>query len=264
MRSVFRYRFFTVLSAGIASIRYSFFPRKIEHGDRKILRKYFPYYARMQPKFKREFERKLERILTRKQFYGRGGIDEVTQEMELLIGATLTMVVFGWKRVHLPNFNKILVYPNAYYSTINKTYHRGEVNPKLGVIVVSWRCFLEGLLDESDGVNLGIHEIAHALKLENVIRENNEYCFLDARSRAQFNQLMRKEMERMREGQLSPFREAALINEDEFFAVALEIFFESPEILKAQRPEFYTIMVQLMQQDPLVVSPKANLEDQAS
>ncbi|MFC3878586.1 zinc-dependent peptidase [Algoriphagus namhaensis] len=246
--------FYSIADA-FSALRFSFFAKKLSMADRRILQNHFPYYARMNPKFKPEFERKLERMISSKEFIGRGGIDEVTQEMELLIGATLTMVLFGWKGIQLPHFNRILIYPNAYYSTVTKTYHRGEVNPKFGLIVVSWRCFLEGLVDESDGVNLGIHEIAHALKLENLISRNDEYGFLDPNTKRQYRAHMQEEMKQMKAGKFSPFRSNAMIDEDEFFAVVLEYFFEKPQSFQKHRPDFYQTLVHLLRQNPLVVSP---------
>lgn len=255
MRYYFMSKFFGVIWDTFSELRYSVFSKKLQLSDKKILKKHFPYYARMNPKFKKEFEKKLERVLASKEFIGRGGIDVVTEEMELLIGATITMVVFGWRGVHLPHFKRILIYPNAYYSTVTKTYHRGEVNPKFGLIVVSWRCFLEGLLDESDGVNLGVHEIAHALKLENIISRNEEYNFLDQKIKTKYREHMEQEIKTMQEGGASPFRSNALINEDEFFAVVLEYFFEKPQSFQEHRPRFYETLVMLLKQNPLVVSP---------
>lgn len=254
----FRFLFdlFGKIYEAVSKLKFSIFPRKLSESDREILTNYFPYYARMNPKFQKEFEVKLEQILTAKTFHGRGGIEQVTQEMEILIGATITMVVFGWKSVVLPNFDKILIYPDTYYSTINHQYHRGEVNPRFGLIVVSWRCFLDGLINESDGVNLGIHEVAHALKLENYIYSNEEVEFLNPDIKRQYILFMNQEIELLKNGKASFFRESAKLNEDEFFAVSLECFFEKPEKFLKERPEFFKTMTLLLQQNPLVVSPK--------
>jgi len=240
-------------------LRLTLFPRKLERSDLQILVDRFPYYSRMNKKFKKDFEKRLQYILSSRQFYSRGGLQEVTEEMEVLIGATITMVIFGWKKVRLPHFRKILIYPNQYYSSINRAYHEGEVNPNFGIIVLSWRAFLEGLSDEGDGINLGVHEVAHALKLENQIKRNNEFNFISPRLLQEYRGYMANEIKLMESGKESPFRENALINEDEFFAVVLENFFERPEIFSKKRPEFYKVMTLLMQQDPLVVSPKIAL-----
>jgi Mlc titration factor MtfA (ptsG expression regulator) len=165
----YRGQYFYRISWWFSEARANLYPRKLTIADVQLLERSFPYYRNLNAGHRNEFKKKLSRILSVKEFIGRGGIEEVTPKMEILIGATIVMVTFGWKRLRLPHFKKILIYPNAYYSSITKSYHQGEVNPKYGLIVVSRSCFLDGLKDDRDGVNLGIHEIAHALKLENQI-----------------------------------------------------------------------------------------------
>jgi MtfA peptidase len=237
----------------INEARWKLFPRKVSPEEIRFLDTHFPYFARLKPIHRLEFLRKLETILSTKRLVPRGGLEEVTSEMEVLIGATITMVIFGWKRLRLAHFHTILVYPNAYYSTVKKVYHRGEVNPKHGLIVVSWKCFVEGMADPSDGVNVGIHEIAHALKLANLIETDGEHEF-NPKAWAEYNHWVPAEMERLRKGLPSLFRESAALNEHEFFAVALESFFECSQDLKNYHPKLYQALVQLLRQDPLVLS----------
>ncbi len=231
--------------------RFLLFKRKLTDSDLSFLEKYFPYYLRLNPKHKKEFLVKLEMILSSKKFVPRGGLEEVSTQMEVLISATIAMVTFGWRRLRLAHFHTILIYPNAYFSTSNKTYHRGEVNPRLGLIVVSWRCFVEGFMDAKDGVNLGIHEIAHALKLANQIESDGEKEF-DSRAWANYKSLVPAELEKVKTGENSLFRKAATLNEHEFFAVALENFFERPWEFFTERQELYLSIVQLLKQDPRV------------
>lgn len=231
--------------------RFLLYRRRLSPEDLIFLEKYFSFYNRLNTKHKKEFLVKLEMILSSKKFVPRGGLEEVSSEMEVLISATIAMVTFGWKRLRLAHFHTILVYPNAYYSTSNKTYHRGEVNPRFGLIVVSWRCFVEGFLDEKDGVNLGIHEIAHALKLANQIDSDGEKEF-EPHAWTKYKSLVPFELEKVRSGENALFREAALLNEHEFFAVAIENFFERPWEFFNERQELYLSIVQLLKQDPRV------------
>jgi MtfA peptidase len=231
--------------------RFLFYKRKLTKEDLTFLEKYFSFYTKLNPKHKKEFLLKLEMILSSKKFVARGGLMEVSSEMEVLISATIVMVTFGWKRLRLSHFHTILIYPNAYFSTSNKTYHRGEVNPRFGLIVVSWRCFIEGFLDEKDGVNLGIHEIAHALKLANQIDSDGEKEF-DPKAWKAYKSLVPAEIEKVKTGENSVFRESATLNEHEFFAVALENFFERPWEFFQARQELYFALVGLMRLDPRV------------
>ncbi|PZX61327.1 hypothetical protein LV84_00315 [Algoriphagus ratkowskyi] len=220
--------------------------------EKAILENTFPYYQRLNQKHKDEFVRKLEMVLIGKSFIARGDIREVTPEMKILIGATIIMVTFGWKDLRLLHFKKILVYPSTYYSTISKQYHRGEVNPRHGIIALSWSCFLEGMENQKDGVNLGIHEVAHALKLENQIYYNSESDFFNPEVYDSFQLLANKEIEKVKAGYLTVFRSSAGLNEDEFFAVALETFFEKSHEFFQYNPELYGTLIRLMRQDPRV------------
>jgi MtfA peptidase len=176
--------------------------------------------------------------------------------MKLLIGATAVMVSFGFENVHLRHFSKILIYPDDYFSTINKQYHQGEVNPRLGIIVLSWQNFLNGFTGKHDGVNLGIHEMAHALNLENRIHYNRESNFFNPQKWKRFIVEAKKELENMKNGESDFFRASAAINSHEFFAVTLEAFFEKPIEFRSYNGGLYKSLVFLLQQDPIVLTGK--------
>jgi Mlc titration factor MtfA (ptsG expression regulator) len=150
--------------------------------------------------------------------------------------------------VYLSHFNKILVYPDDYYSSLTKHFHKGEVNPAFGIIVLSWKSFVDGYIHPTDSVNLGLHEMAHALRLENIIH-NEEYHFFDPALIDQLDSYAHS----ICSGQFteSPFfRNYACVNTHEFFAVAVENFFERPVQFKTALPALYSILAQLLNQDP--------------
>jgi Mlc titration factor MtfA (ptsG expression regulator) len=106
--------------------------------------------------------------------------------------------------------------------------------------------------DPSDGVNVGIHEIAHALKLANLIETDGEHEF-NPKAWSEYTQWVPEEMDRLRKGLPSLFRESAGLNEHEFFAVVIESFFERSQDLKNYHPKMYQALVHLLRQDPLVL-----------
>ena len=142
-----------------------------------ILKNNFPFYNKLELRKKKEFERKVQYFIHMKEFIPRQ-LDFVTDEMKVLISACAVQLTFGYPKVFLSHFKRILIYPDAYYSTINNSFHKGEVNPRLQAIVLSWKSFVQGYLDQNDGINLGLHEMAHAMRLENMIF-NNEVDFFD-------------------------------------------------------------------------------------
>jgi len=136
---------------------------------RDILQKYFKYYQALSPTDKAKFERKVALFVYGKQFIPRQ-IAEVTIEAKVLIAACAVQLTFGLSEFPIRHFNKILVYPNGYYSRISKRYHKGEVNPRFGIIVLSWQSFVEGYVYPDDSFNVGLHEMAHAIRLEAIVR----------------------------------------------------------------------------------------------
>jgi len=215
---------------------------------KEILQKYFGYYQLLSPSNQAKFERKVCNFLYSKRFIPRN-VDEITIEAKILIAASAVQLTFGLPGIYLQHFDKILVYPNEYYSSITRQYHKGEVNPRFGIIVLSWKNFVEGYIHHRDSVNLGLHEMAHALRLENIIR-NAEYKFFDEVLVRRFDEHARDVCRNLNRYE-DFFRPYACANEHEFFSVAIENFFERSEMFKRQVPELYGILCRLLAQDPL-------------
>jgi len=132
------------------------------------LQKYFKYYNALNPTDKKLFENRVQKFINLKQFIPRG-MEKVTDEMKALIAGSAIQLMSGFPKIYFAHFRRILVYPDNYYSDISMQYHKGEVNMG-GLIVLSWKNFVDGYIDQTDGRNLGLHEMAHALRLENAIR----------------------------------------------------------------------------------------------
>jgi hypothetical protein len=61
------------------------------------------------------------------------------------------------------------------------------------------------------------------------------------------------EMEQIQEGKNDFFRKRGGADAHEFFAVALENFFERPEEFQKRKPLLFTVLVKLMRQNPIVL-----------
>lgn len=218
---------------------------------RLILQKSCLYYQQLSSGNKATFERKVQRFIMLKKFVPRQ-LSHVTVEMKVLISAAAVQLTFGLPNVYLRHFRTILIYPDTYYSTISHKYHKGEVNPAWGIIVLSWRNFVEGYVQPGDSINLGLHEMAHALRLENMIR-NAESGFLDEDLMDKWEVLSLRELYKIRKGENHFFRNYAGSNEEEFFAIAVENFFERPLEFWGHMPELYKVMCLILNQDPLLL-----------
>jgi len=215
---------------------------------RKLLEKSFAYYRELGPAERRRFERRVAEFLVDKEFTARGDLP-VTEEMKTLVAACAVQLTFGLPPVRLRHFRQIILYPEAYFSTVDRRYHLGEVNAA-GAIVLSWKHFVEGYRVPNDARNVGLHEMAHALLLENRTRYNGEYDFLDQRSLDYFLECAEAEHARSQRGEPGLLRAYAHTNPAEFFSAAVEVFFENPAVMTREAPQLYGALKDLLHQDP--------------
>lgn len=226
----------------------SFAFTKIQEKYRLTLQKYFRYYQVLNPVEKKLFEKRVQKFINLKTFIPRE-METVTDEMKALIAGSAIQLMNGFPKIYFAHFKRILVYPDNYYSEISMRYHKGEVNMG-GLIVLSWKNFVDGYIDHKDGRNLGLHEMSHALRLENAIR-NEEYGFLDDELLKTWTDLCYREIHKMEDGESDFFRSYAATNSHEFFAVAVENFFERSQDFHDWHPKMYNTLAQMLNQDPL-------------
>lgn len=222
--------------------------RPLDYRYRKILNRYFSYYHLLNSKEQKLFKQKLQYFIHIKQFIARD--IKMTDEMKVLISACAVQLTFGFPKVMLSHFKRILIYPNDYYVTINRKYHKGAVKSRLQAIVLSWKNFVQRYIEDNNGKNLGLHDMTHALQLENRIF-NKKAGFLDNNTLDQWHQLAGKEIEKIRMGQSTMFRNYGGTNQDGFFSIAVENFFEHPQKFNKLMPELFKLMTKLLRQNLL-------------
>lgn len=213
------------------------------------------YYRHLAPAQRRRFERRVQRFINTRRFIARGKNFKLRDEMKARIAGAAVELTFGFRQFDFEHFTKILVYPNSYYSNITKKYHQGEVNPR-GFLVLSWQAFEQGYSDPEDGVNLGVHELAHAMKLENKI-QNANFRFFNASAIHALESYYQQHLASLRAGSDLLLRPYAAVNLHEFFAVCCENFLERPQAFMKHHPALYAIMRELLRQDPLALQATA-------
>ena len=219
--------------------------KKLPVGQRAILETQFIFYTKLSAKEQTYFEHRVVSFIKDKNFIGRSGL-EMTDEVKVLISSTAVMLTFGFRDYYIGLIDKIFVYPDAFYSNTNRDYHKGEFNPKLKALVLSWYDFKQGYNIGDDNLNLGIHEFAHAIHF-NSIKEKDVSSTL---FRDSFNELttllsnnksLRKELIESKY-----FRAYAFTNQFEFLAVLIEYFMETPLDFKNQFPSIYDKVKQML------------------
>jgi MtfA peptidase len=213
------------------------FPKKLTVNQKQILEKEFSFYRRLHSKKKLYFEHRVATFIKKYPFIGKEEI-LITDEMKIIIAATYVSLTFGMRHYHISLFNKIILYPSAYFSTTNQVYHKGEFNPIMKAVAFSWEDFILGHQTTNDNLNLGLHEFSHILHFHG-LKSNDPSAIL---FNDQYNKVITYYNDANLNKKLSEqgyFREYAYENRFEFIAVILEHFFETPEIFKMKYPNLF-------------------------
>ena len=223
---------------------------EISPAYRQYLSRHFPFYNRLSNKGKRIFEGRVQKFINKKEFIRRDSIHEVTDEMKVLIAGSAIQLTFGYPDMYFDRFVTIFIYPDEYYSRLSGAYHKGEVNAA-GVIVLSWKSLKEGFEDQADGIHLGLHEMAHALRvIKKLDDEEESYQFFDSKKMQAFDLEAYREIAKMTEGEEpSLFRDYGATSIEEFFSVSVEVFFEKPDAFFAYNPILYSALAGVMKMD---------------
>ncbi|MEM9681591.1 MAG: zinc-dependent peptidase [Bacteroidota bacterium] len=211
----------------------------------RVLKQKFTFYNRLSPKEQRVFRHRVAKFLRDKEFITRDNL-ELTDEIRVLISATAMMLTFGFKDYLIDILSVVVVYPKPFYSKTNETYHKGEMNPKLGTIVFSWEDFEEGYDISNDNLNLGVHEFGHAIHLNSFSNDDISAMIFNNGFLALKTYLKDNEPIRQKLIKSKYFRAYAYTNQFEFVAVLMENFIETPQEFRTQFPEVYGYMKRML------------------
>ncbi len=207
------------------------------------------YFRKLSPAAKDIFAARTNELQQTWTFHG---VDmEVDQEMEYLISATAVQLSFGYREFLFDGFENIYLHPEPFFVKQFNGELRGAVSP-LGVIHLSWKNFTNGYSQEHDGINLGLHEMAHALFVSLAL-----YTPKTLPERAKLNTWMQRAdriIDMDCEEYQTFFRKYAFTNKQEFLAVTVEQFFERPEPFFEALPNLFSDLCWLLNQNPLNVT----------
>ncbi|MBD0832470.1 zinc-dependent peptidase [Aestuariibaculum sediminum] len=219
--------------------------KRLDKSQKRILDSKFSFYQKLNDKSKRHFEHRVRCFINDKEFIGRAGII-INDEIRVLISATAVMLTFGFRDFYIGLISKIVVYPTKFYSKTNDAYHKGEFNPKLEALVVSWEDFQEGFKSDTDNLNLGIHELTHAIHINSIKERDVSSTIFSDTFKELAEMLVHDEDLRNRLMTSDYFRKYAFTNQFEFLAVIIENFIETPKEFSQHFPEVYSKVKQML------------------
>lgn len=210
-----------------------------------VLKKHNFYYRNLSSKGKGRFINRVATLLKSFDFVGKKG-QVINTEIKALICSAIAQATFGWKVFDLDKFYEIQVYPSTFRLSPHLPKMQGASHPK-GIMVFSWEHLVFGFSVEDDGINLALHEIAHALKINYL----DQPSLIPNKRYKAWNEIATRVKLDMELHEENFFRKRAKQNMHEFFAVCLENFFERPQEFLKHHPKLYAATCLLLNQNPL-------------
>ncbi|MFB6272328.1 MAG: M90 family metallopeptidase [Salinibacter sp.] len=213
------------------------------------LRTHVPLYQKLEEDGRARFERDVQFVLDEYSFEG---VQEVvvTDELRLSVAAGIAVLLHGRPSWELPGSRAVLFYPGrfdeTYHENLTASYdgmahEQGPIILTVSSVEASWD-------DPGDGKNVVLHELAHLFDFDNEGADGVP-SLVDPASAPDWQALMRDEMRKVRQGR-SLLRPYAAKAPSEFFAVAVEHFFEQPTAMARHHEELFRALVAFFRLDP--------------
>jgi len=212
-----------------------------------VVSSHFRYYTRLGLEDQRKFLFRTFQFQHSKNFHY---IEvEQTAEMPILVSAAAVQLTFGLEKFKLNYFDDIFILRDDYHYGFYSRPFMGHVD-QTG-IYLSWDNFIRGISGYTPNCNVGLHEMAHALAYVNFITQTEEDKHFK-KEFPNFSKVARPIFTSMQQaGVKNLLGDYAATNYHEFWAVAVEVFFESSVHFRHELPELYQAMARVLNQDPL-------------
>jgi MtfA peptidase len=226
---------------------YSLHPISTE--TQQALMSRFPFYRDFPIEIKRFYNYRLAKLINSFEFKTDALNVDFSYTDKAIVLAHANRMTLGFKDYLYRSCTVLELHESAYFSEQLQQWHRGDAGLD-GTIRLSLKHLEEGDNNTHDGINLAIHEFAHAIMIE--LFTGDERLGFYERFMDYKHQSI-KDVDEIIEKKL--LREYAYTNDPEFFSVTTEVFFETPEVLKNNVPDFYNVMCRLYNQQPHLVNP---------
>ncbi len=217
--------------------------------QKRWLAAHVPLYNKIDDAARDRFERDVQFVLHEYSFEGVKGVS-VTDSLRLSVAAGAAVLLHGRPSWELPGSTSVVFYPgrfnDTYYGSTDAAYdgmahQQGPILLTASAVEASWA-------DAHDADNVVLHELAHLFDFDNEGADGVP-SLVASSSAADWQALVRREMRRVQRGR-SLLRPYAAEAPSEFFAVAVETFFEQPERMAHRHEALFRALVAFFHLDP--------------
>ena len=227
-----------------------------------ILDHYVPAARHMPEPLRRRWHDAIKVFLAEKRFVGCDGLG-VTDEMRVAIAGQACLMILNRPHGGYEDVEWILIYPSAFHvtrrdvdeagvETIERDLLTGE-SWDSGRVIISWDDVWRAAREGWEGESVVLHEFAHQLDQESG-GVDGAPALAGHASYETWAEVLGEEyrvlQEKAARGDPSVLDHYGASDPGEFFAVATEAFFQSPEAVREEHPQLYAQLREYYRLDP--------------
>ncbi len=219
---------------------------------RTLLIQKVAFYNSLSAEERSLFENKVQEFLLNCRITG---IDtEVTTADRLLIASSAVIPIFGFPDWKYNDLFEILLYPNSFNSKFETSGKDRNILGMVGTgymdgkMILSKNALHQGFANESDKKNTAIHEFIHLIDKADGTIDGVPKVLMDRQYAIPWLDLISKKIEDIHSGD-SDINPYGGTNQQEFFSVAGEYFFERPKLLANKHPQLNELLSKVFNHD---------------
>ena len=230
--------------------------------ERAGLAREMPVYARLPDETRSLLDGLIHQFLAEIRIYGAGGL-QVTDEMKRLIAAQACLLLVGRPERWYHSLRTIHLYPAGFqarvqeregYVVTERAQGRLGESWRFGPVILSWRDAALGAANPRDGRNVVYHEFAHQLDSETGVVDGAPLLD-ETQSAGKWARVMQSAYDGLRanivQGDAHFLDPYGATSPAEFFAVAVEAFFDASRPFAHHHPELHGELCRLFGFDPV-------------
>lgn len=215
------------------------------------------FYRALDAQERKVFDQRVMLFINTTQILGRG--IEVTKQDKVLVAASAIIPVWAFPDWHYFNLQTVILLPSAFNeamefgqpdSSITGMVGSGEMHGKM---LLSQPALHYGFYNSEDMENVGIHEFAHLLDMADGDCDGFPERMSEYARFGPWLKFIEKKIADIHQKN-SNIDSYGGTNQQEFFAVATEYFFERPKMLAKKHPQLYQELVDFYRQDTAAIA----------
>lgn len=226
---------------------------------RDLLQSCVPFYRKLAGPARRRFENDVRIFIAEQTIYGIRGAP-VPDDIKVMIAASAATLGHGLPDWEWPSVRDIVVYPAPFdeeYAFDGSPHLAGMVHSQ-GPILFSESDLRHGFCSKQKDTNVSLHEFAHVMDMADGEADGVPAGWV---ATAPWVRILADRLQRVRQKDCrNILRSYAGVNEAEFFAVAVEAFFEQPERLKRRDRELFDLLTGYFNIDPVTGKMLSGME----